>query len=157
MRLTRQRNHEVRVHGRRGSGSALVELVVVTPIMVLLLAELLHIGTTVYAEQAITNASRIGAYRGIQSGASPTVMQAAARSYLRGQGLDPDKLTFNATAGTATTDSRCTLSYPFTSPVQAFADKVLSHVSYGHEGGGRERDARSSTPRTIVATTVMRY
>ncbi|MBI4470192.1 MAG: pilus assembly protein [Acidobacteria bacterium] len=139
------------------SGTALVELAMVTPFMALLLAGLLHFGMTMRAQQVITNASRVAARRGTQSGASSGAMQTAARTYVEDAGLELNKLTLANTPGDADNDSTCTASYQFTSPVQAFIDSLMSSPIQGGAGGGTWWTASEAPPRTLTATTVMRY
>ena len=150
-----ERNRHVR--RVRESGSVLVELAMVTPIMALLLAGLLHFGTTMRADQVVTNASRCGARRGTQSGSSSSNMETAARNYATTMGLDSNKVTVSSTVGSATADSSCTVAYSFTSPVQSFIDNLLTHPIQGGTGRNGWWQASAATPRTLTAVTVMRY
>ena len=142
---------------RRQAGAVLVELALVTPFMAVLIAGLLHFGMTMRAQEIITNASRVGARRGTQAGGTAGAMQTAARDYAQAAGLDVNLVSISSTAGAATTDSTCTVTYQFTSPVQAFIDNLLTKPIAGGAGGAGWWTAQPATRRTLTAATVMKY
>ncbi len=135
----------------------MIEISFLTPIMALLLAGLIHFGMTMHAQEVITGATRVGARRGTQSSATSGAMQTAAQNYVQAAGLSLTKLTVTATVGSSTTDSSCTATYQFTSPIQAFVTKMITHPIAGGRGGAGWWTAGPTPPTSLTASTVMRY
>lgn len=140
-------------------GAILVELALVTPILALLLAILLHFGMTFRTQQIITNASRVGARRGCQASASSGAMQTAVQNYIQAAGLDTSMVSVTATAGASGVNSSCRVDYTYTSTVQGFIDNLLTRPIAGGTAGGSGTwwTAQPAPPRTLSATTVMHY
>jgi Flp pilus assembly protein TadG len=77
-----------RARGRRGeSGSELVELAVVLPLLLILIAGIVDFGFLLQSFEVVTNAAREGARVGVLPGYGTTDIQGRVASYITAAGL----------------------------------------------------------------------
>ncbi|MBI3949401.1 MAG: pilus assembly protein [Acidobacteria bacterium] len=100
------------------SGQVVVEMALVMPLLGLIVAGVIHFGSMMHAQQVITNAARVGARLGTESGNSQGTVYGAVMDYCEQAGLDTSKVTTIITIGSETTDSVATVGYQFSSPVR---------------------------------------
>ena len=142
-----------RGHRRTGErGQGLVELAVTTPLLILILAGLVHFGLIMQTQQVITNASRIGARRGTQAGGDAGTIQSAVMNYCQLAGLDTSKVTVQVNIYNTTSQATVTVSYQFTSPVEGTLVAMAAMISRAAGAGTSSLVA----PHQLQATTVMR-
>jgi Flp pilus assembly protein TadG len=95
------------LHKQRGT--ALVEMALTLPVLLLALFVTLDLGRAVYAQNVIANAAREGARYGIIEPEDTEEIQSRAKSYA--VGLDPDAVTVTVTQDSNTI--RVTVTYQF--------------------------------------------
>lgn len=124
---------------RRERGQGLLEFALVTPLLILVLSGVTHIGLMMHTQQIITNASRVGARRASQPNGTSGTVQAVVTNYCRQAGLDGPvnvQLSLDQKAGKATV----TVLYRFHSPVQQVFQLLVG---------------QGIVPNELQATTIM--
>jgi Flp pilus assembly protein TadG len=139
--------------GQRGQG--LAELALTMPMLILILAGLVHFGFIMQAQQVITNASRVGARRGTQPNGDQGTIQSAVTNYCQQAGLDPSRLSVQVNIDDDASQVSVTVSYQFTSPVEGALLAVAALISAPAQAAGGDTGSLV-LPRQLQATTVMR-
>lgn len=138
--------------GERGQG--LVELALTLPMLIVILAGLVHFGFIMQSQQVITNASRVGARRGTQADGDESKIQTAVVNYCQQAGLDPGDLSVQVNVDTDTSQVSVTVTYQFTSPVEGALLAAAALLNASAQATGMSSSL--VTPRQLQATTVMR-
>jgi Flp pilus assembly protein TadG len=96
-------------------------MALITPVVVLMIAGVIHFGAALNAHQVITNAAREGARVGTQAGGTASVMQQTVSDICQNAGLQTSRLTIQAQPGTGpSTPSTVTVTYQFQSSLDQF-------------------------------------
>jgi Flp pilus assembly protein TadG len=130
---------------RQERGQGLVELALTMPMLVVVLAGLIHFGLVMQTQQVITNASRAGARRACMPQGDAGAVQTAVLNYCQNAGLSTSKVTVNTDLNTTTSRATVTVTYQFSSPVQGMLDAAAKLLK-----------TSVVTPKQLQATTVMR-
>jgi Flp pilus assembly protein TadG len=127
-------------------GQSLVELALVSPVLMMILAGSLHFGLMMRAEQVVTSASRVGARRATQPGGDDGAVQQAVMAHCAEAGLNTQKISVQRKLDTKTSHTTVTVTYQFTSPFETMLVQVAQMAT-----------GRSLSPiRQLSASTVMR-
>lgn len=121
-------------------GQGLLEFALVTPLLILVLSGVTHIGLMLHTQQIITNASRVGARRASQPNGTSDTVRAVVSNYCRQAGLDGTvnvQVNLDQRAGKATV----TVVYRFHSPVQQVFQSLVGQSM--------------ALPNELHATTIM--
>ncbi|MBI3951413.1 MAG: pilus assembly protein [Acidobacteria bacterium] len=140
---------------RNEHGQGLVELCMTLPMLVVILAGLVHFGLVLQSQQIITNASRVGARRGTQPQGDVASIQAAVTDYCQQAGLDSSKVSVQVNIDNTTSRAAVTVSYQFTSPVEGMLTAAAALITKVAAGLGLNASSLIA-PRQLQATTVMR-
>ncbi|GEM_PF-790786 len=127
-------------------GQGLVELALTMPVLMLVVAGLIHFGMSMYTQQILTNASRVGARRATQLQGNAGAVQDAVRDYCERAGLDRADVQVQVDINSNTGRATVTVSYPFRSPVELLVGAAAELIT----GGSID------LPEQLQATTVMR-
>ena len=139
--------------GERGQGVA--ELALTMPMLIVILAGLVHFGFIMQSQQVITNASRVGARRGTQPDGDAGKIQTAVANYCQQAGLNSSALSVQVNIDSVTSQVSVTVSYPFTSPVEGALVAAAALINATAQATGVSSSSLV-TPRQLQATTVMR-
>jgi Flp pilus assembly protein TadG len=103
---------EVRLRRRVQSGTALVELALVAPVLIVMLFGIMEMGRVLHSVVLVTNAAREGARRG-SVGDSDSQIRTTISTYVQTSGLKPAQLTTGITRSTSggRPEIRVTLTY----------------------------------------------
>jgi Flp pilus assembly protein TadG len=111
--------------GARARGQVLVELALLTPLLLLVVVGLIHLGWALSTHQILTNAAREGARAGTRAGATEASMRAVVLDVCHTAGLDTTEVTVEATPGAPNVPSSVTVSYAFHSPLDALFARLF--------------------------------
>ncbi len=100
----------------RAQGQAVLELALLAPLLVLIVAGVVHLGWALNVHQVITNAAREGARVGTRAGATAASMRAVVLDICEDAGLETSRVTVEATPGAPAVPSQITVRYSFNSP-----------------------------------------
>jgi Flp pilus assembly protein TadG len=102
-------------------GQTLIEMALITPVVILMVAGVIHFGAALNAHQIITNAAREGARIGTQVGGTASVMQQTVTDICSNAGLNTSRLSVQASPGTGPSNpSTVTVTYVFQSTLDQF-------------------------------------
>jgi len=105
---------------RRSRGQSMLEMALLAPIIMLMLAGVIYFGSALNAQQIITNAAREGARAGTQGTGTEGSIQALVVDICRDAGLNQQQLGVQVTLGSPSTPSTVTVTYQFRSPFDGF-------------------------------------
>lgn len=129
----------------RERGQAIVEMALTFPIIVLIVAGLVHFGMAMRAQHIITNASRVGVRRVVQQGCSDCA-HAVVLNYCTQAGMEVNRVNVQSQLIPAANEARVTVTYQFSSPTQTLWMWIVSYLT-----------GQSPTElNQLSATTVMR-
>lgn len=125
--------------GRRRDGAALVEFALVAPVFFLIVLGMVEFGRMLMVQQVITNATRVGARRGIIEGATETEVTTQVNNYLANASVSGATVTVNPTDLTTL----------------GFGDNVTVTVSVPFDSISWSGNAWFLSGKTLKASSVM--
>jgi Flp pilus assembly protein TadG len=98
------------------------------PIIVMIVAGLVHFGMAMRAQHIITNASRVGARRVVQQGCACDD-QSVVMNYCAQAGMDTSRVGVQTQIITAANEVRVTVTHQFSSPTQNLWMWIVNYLS----------------------------
>lgn len=114
--------------GPKERGQAIVEMALTFPIIVMIVAGLVHFGMAMRAQHIITNASRVGARRVVQMGCSDCAVPVVL-NYCTQAGMDVSKVSVQSQTVPAANEARVTVTYQFSSPTENLWMWIVSYLT----------------------------